>query len=252
MINGEQITWAIGDIHGALPRLKELLQEAKIIDRRENWSAGKSTGVTIGDYVNRGEQGAATISYLQKIQSQARSAGGIIIPLLGNHDVLMCGVLSERQKQPYGQIASRWLMNGGKFLDLEQLEKDPQSQSWLRALPAIALTNDTLYIHCDSLVYLELGASIDEVNEKVHNILMSHDLDRIVNLFDLLCRRRELRDLTAIERMLSQFGGSRIVHGHTPIFSSQPQISHEGRCIDIDGAFWDEDEGASLGFVFTG
>jgi Calcineurin-like phosphoesterase len=245
-------TWAVGDIHGALPRLKELLQQAAITDRQDRWRVGAMTGVTIGDYLNRGEQGAQVIQFIRQLQYQAAMAGGELIALLGNHDVLMCGVLSERQSQPYGTFASQWLLNGGRFLDLEALERDPQSQDWLRARPAMALVGDTLYIHSDTLAYLELGKSIDSVNAEVSRILESGNLDRIATLFNRLCRRGELRDPADVQQLLSRFGGQRVVHGHTPIFANAPRITHDGRCIAIDGALWDDEADEPLGFVFTG
>ncbi len=242
--------WAIGDIHGARVRLVKLLREAGIIDRGEHWSAGSAIGVCIGDYFNRGETGADVVALLRRLQTEARDAGGELIALLGNHDILMYGVLAERKQMPYGEFASRWLLNGGRFLDLEAMERDPAAQAWLCALPAMALIGDTLYLHSDTLAYLEIGTSIAEVNAEVRAILQSGDLDHIAALFDLLCRRGELRNPAAVGQLLATYGGARVVHGHTPTFSRAPVISHDGRCIAIDGALWASDEQEELGFVF--
>jgi hypothetical protein len=208
--------------------------------------------VSVGDYFNRGETGADVVTLLRRLQTEARMAGGDLIALLGNHDILMYGVLAERKRMPYGEFASRWLLNGGRFLDLEAMERDPLAQSWLSALPAMALIGETLYLHSDTLAYLELGTSITSVNGEVQAILQSGDLDRIAALFDLLCRRGELRDSLAVDRLLATYGGTRVVHGHTPTFSRAPVVSHDGRCIAIDGALWASDEQDELGFVFTG
>jgi hypothetical protein len=242
--------WAIGDIHGAHVRLVGLLREAGIIDGGEHWSAGAVIGVCIGDYFNRGETGAEVVTLLRRLQTEARMAGGDLITLLGNHEILMYGVLAERKLLPYGEFASRWLLNGGRFLDLEAMERDQAAQSWLSALPAMALIGETLYLHSDTMAYLELGTSIAAVNGEVRSILQSGDLDRIAVLFDLLCRRGELRDVAAVDRLLATYGGVRVVHGHTPTFSRAPVISFDGRCIAIDGALWASDEQEELGFVF--
>jgi len=243
-------TWALGDIHGARLRLLELLGEAGILDAQGRWQAGAITGVCIGDYFNRGEDGVGVATVLQALQQEARRAGGDLLALLGNHDVLMCAVLAERRRLPYGEVASRWLMNGGRFLDLERLERDPQTEDWLRALPAMVLLDDTLYLHSDTLGYLELGASIEEVNSSVQAILHSGDLDRLAALFDLLCRRGEMRDPANVELLLATYGGSRLVHGHSPTFGREPLIAHQGRCINIDGGLWESDETETLGFVY--
>jgi hypothetical protein len=249
-MNERRRQWAIGDIHGARARLLELLGEAGIIDERSRWTAGPVTGICIGDYVNRGEDGAGVVALLRQLQQQARRAGGNLIPLLGNHDVLMCAVLAERRRTSYGEVASRWLLNGGRFLDLEALERDQEAEAWLRELPALALVGETLYLHSDTIAYLQLGASIAEVNETVSAIMRSDDLDRIAALFDLLCRRGELRDAANVDLLLKAFGGQRLVHGHSPTFSREPTILHTGRCINIDGGLWESEEDEALGFVY--
>lgn len=248
--DGRAHTWAIGDIHGAQRRLLELLGEANIVDAQGRWSAGAATGICIGDYFNRGEDGVGVATLLRRLQQQARRAGGNLLPLLGNHDVLMCGVLAERRRMPYGEVANRWLMNGGRFLDLEALERDPELEDWLHDLPAMLLHDETLYLHSDTLAYLDLGASIEEVNASVRAILHSGDLDRIAALFDLLCRRGELRDPANVDLLLATYGGRRVVHGHSPTFGREPLILHHGRCINIDGGLWESDETEALGFVY--
>jgi hypothetical protein len=247
---GRTRTWAIGDIHGARRRLLELLGEAGIVDAQGRWSAGAATGVCIGDYFNRGEDGAGVAALLRRLQAQARRAGGNLLPLLGNHDVLMCAVLAERRRMPYGEVASLWLMNGGRFLDLEVLERDPEIEGWLQDLPAMLLLDDTLYLHSDTLAYLELGTSIEAVNASTHAMLASGDLDGIAALFDLLCRRGELRDPANVDLLLATYGGRRVVHGHSPTFGREPLLLHHGRCVNIDGGLWDSDESEALGFVY--
>lgn len=247
---GHGRVWAIGDIHGARPRLLELLREAGIVDGRGDWKAEGTTGVCLGDYFNRGENGAGVVALLRRLQEQARAAGGDLIPLLGNHDVLMSGVLAERRRMPYGEVASRWLLNGGRFLDLEALEGDPAAAEWLRHLPAMARVGQTLYLHSDTVAYCELGASVEEVNRAVRDILHSEDLDRIAALFDLLSRRGELRDVANVDQLLATFGGRQLVHGHSPIFAREPVVLHGGRCVNIEGGLWESDETEALGFVY--
>ena len=242
--------WAIGDIHGARARLVTLLQQAAIIDDHTRWSAGDAVGICLGDYLNRGEDGAGVIAAVRQWQREASAAQGQLIPLLGNHDVLMCGVLAERQRMPYGEFAGKWLLHGGRFLDLERLEADAAAQAWLQDLPAMTLIGDTLFVHSDSLAYLDLGASITEVNAAVHNILHSNDLDRLAVLFDQLSRRHEFRERADVERLLATFGAARVVHGHTPTYAQNAVLSLDGRCLNIEGVLWESDEHELLGFVW--
>ena len=190
------------------------------------------------------------VELLRQLQPQARQAGGDLIPLLGNHDILMCAVLAERRRTPYGEVAASWLRNGGRFLDLEAMERDREAEAWLRELPALVLVGETLYLHSDTIAYRQLGTTVEEVNTAVRDILSSNDLDRSAALFDLLCRRGELRDAANVDLMLATFGGKRLVHGHSPLFAQQPTILHNGRCINIDGGLWESDEEEALGFVY--
>ncbi|GAC1452997.1 MAG: hypothetical protein PVSMB4_13650 [Ktedonobacterales bacterium] len=242
--------WAVGDIHGARARLMELLREEGIVDERHHWSAGAATGICVGDYFNRGEDGAGVVGLLRRLQDEARAAGGHLLPLLGNHDILMCGLLTERRATPYGEVASRWLLNGGRFLDLETMERDPAAEAWLKRLPAMLRCGDTLFVHSDTVAYLQLGTSIEQVNAAVRTILERNDLARIADLFDLLSRRGELRDRANVDRLLEHFGGERLVHGHSPFFGHAPVVSHSGRCVNVEGGLWDSDESDRLGFVY--
>nr|GFB12488.1 shewanella-like protein phosphatase 2 [Tanacetum cinerariifolium] len=45
---------ALGDLHGDLPKTKESLSLAGLIDSENNWSGGSSTLVQIGDVLDRG------------------------------------------------------------------------------------------------------------------------------------------------------------------------------------------------------
>ena len=242
--------WAIGDIHGERARLIELLNGAGIVGESQQWTAGATVGVCVGDYFNRGENGAGVVAVLRRLQEEAHAAGGQLLPLLGNHDVLMCGVLAERRVTPYGEVAGRWLMNGGRFLDLEAMECDGAAEAWLKSLPAMLLLGDTLYLHSDTVAYLHLGGTVVEVNDTVRDILERGDLTRTAGLFDLLSRRGELCERANVDRLLERFGGERLVHGHSPFFGHEPAISHGGRCINIDGGLWDSDAEDRLGFVY--
>lgn len=249
-VAGRRPIWAVGDIHGARARVQTMLSQAGIVDGSGAWNAGASIGVCIGDYFNRGEDGAGVVTWLGQLQRQARASGGDVIALVGNHDVLMYGVLAEQERVPYGEIAGRWLLNGGRFLDLERLTHDREAVEWIRSLPAMALLDGSLFLHSDTTAYLELGTSIEQVNETVRMILRGGDLDRIATLFDLLCRRGELRDPAHVDLLLNRFGGERIVHGHSPIFSDAPAVSPDGRCVNIDGALWESDDDEPMGFIY--
>ncbi|KAK3824226.1 MAG: Metallo-dependent phosphatase-like protein [Linnemannia elongata] len=79
---------AVGDLHSDYNNTLNVLQMAKIIDRRGNWIAGRDTFIQTGDNVDRGNGTIAIYQLLQKLRKQAKRAGGEVVNLLGNHEVM--------------------------------------------------------------------------------------------------------------------------------------------------------------------
>ena len=85
--NVERIV-AIGDVHGDYDNFKKVLTEAGIINRRGNWIAGKTHFVQLGDLPDRGPDTDKVIEQMQKLQRQAKEAGGRVHALIGNHEAM--------------------------------------------------------------------------------------------------------------------------------------------------------------------
>ncbi|KAF9908937.1 hypothetical protein EC991_009237 [Linnemannia zychae] len=79
---------AVGDLHSDYNNTLTVLQMAKIIDRHGNWIAGRDTFIQTGDNVDRGAGTIAIYQLLQKLRKQASRAGGAVVNLLGNHEVM--------------------------------------------------------------------------------------------------------------------------------------------------------------------
>ncbi len=59
-----------------------------IIDTSSRWSAGETHFVQTGDIVDRGTDTIALYRLFQRLRSEARSAGGEVYSLLGNHEIM--------------------------------------------------------------------------------------------------------------------------------------------------------------------
>lgn len=79
---------AIGDIHGSLDGFVGILQRAGLIDAGRHWSGGTATLVQTGDYTDRGDGVRAVMDLLMALEAEAKSAGGQVVTLLGNHEVM--------------------------------------------------------------------------------------------------------------------------------------------------------------------
>ena len=266
-------TFAIGDIHGCLDQLIALLQSAELIDNALAWKAKDTHLWFLGDFTDRGSDGMGVIDLVMRLQREAVFEGGFVGALLGNHDVILQEVYHfgnqpvpgyQREGKNIGFI-DMWMKNGGKMTDLERLT--PERVSWLLNLPALAKVGDTLLMHADNTFYLRYGSSIQEVNKNIHSILTEHDVDSMDTLEEHFARRLEfvppnfaqqvnIEDVEGgyarAQKILETFGGSRIVHGHTPIFRLLDCAPFDvtgaweyqnGLCINLDHCLYAGGEG---------
>ncbi|KAF9169380.1 hypothetical protein BGX21_005904 [Mortierella sp. AD011] len=82
---------AIGDLHSDLPQALAVLKLAKLVDEDGNWSGGQDTLVQTGDIVDRGPDTIALYNLFDKLRKQASDAGGKIVNVYGNHEVMNLG-----------------------------------------------------------------------------------------------------------------------------------------------------------------
>jgi hypothetical protein len=83
-----QRTVVIGDIHGDLEGLTGILQQAGITDASGRWVAGNTTVVQTGDMTDRGPGVRGVLDLLMGLEQQAKAAGGRLVVLLGNHELM--------------------------------------------------------------------------------------------------------------------------------------------------------------------
>jgi hypothetical protein len=79
---------AVGDIHGAYEPFVKILQSAGVIDARQRWIAGGTVLVQTGDVVDRGSDSRRVLDLLRRLEGEAERAGGRVLPLVGNHEVM--------------------------------------------------------------------------------------------------------------------------------------------------------------------
>lgn len=246
--------YVIGDIHGHLNRLVDLLTSAKLIDTQQRWIGENAQLWFMGDFFDRGPNGMGVVDLIMRLQLQAMRAGGDVRALLGNHEILFLGAYKFPKEKKWVQ---NWKRNGGQPSDIAQAT--PWQIEWLNSLPAMALVKNRLLIHADTLAYLEYGRSIDEVNRAFWQVMRDDDLDDWNDLLDGLSERSAFAPehgdaLTNVVEYLKTFGGRQIVHGHTPIqyvtefpTPRAPLIYMNNMCVDVDGGIYL----GGTGFVYS-
>jgi hypothetical protein len=95
---------AVGDIHGAFDSFTAILRAAQIIDNRNRWTGGRAVLVQTGDILDRGPDSRKTIDLLRRLERDAQRAGGRVVTLLGNHELMR--LISDWRYVSAGEIAA--------------------------------------------------------------------------------------------------------------------------------------------------
>ena len=99
---------AIGDIHGDYQNYITVLKEAGVVNNRGKWAAGETHVVQVGDIPDRGPDTLKIIEHLQKLEKQAKKAGGYLHLLIGNHEYMnVSGDLSYVHPGEYEAFETR-------------------------------------------------------------------------------------------------------------------------------------------------
>ncbi|MCC7383683.1 MAG: metallophosphoesterase [Deltaproteobacteria bacterium] len=78
----------IGDLNAFGGILVRVLRGLRLINAEHHWSGGRTVVVQLGDVPNRGPSARAAMELLLALGPEAREAGGDVLWLLGNHEVL--------------------------------------------------------------------------------------------------------------------------------------------------------------------
>jgi serine/threonine protein phosphatase 1 len=194
------LTYAIGDIHGCLDKLRSLLL------RCEMHADGRSMSfVFVGDYIDRGPQSCGVIDCL--IDLKARHGEGVVT-LMGNHEAMALAAVDGSGP------ARLWLAQGGlatleSYRVVEPRELPRAHVDWLRALPLSYDDGRRFFVHAG----VNPGSPLEAQDD-----------------FDLLWIR---------EPFLSHGRdyGRLIVHGHTPLADGVPELRSNRLNLDTGAVF---------------
>lgn len=132
-------TLVVGDIHGQLNLLNELLTKA-------NYKPHEDFLVLIGDLVDRGEDSKGVVERAIQLKNEAPNT---VVVLQGNHEVMMLNSV----KRPNAEASEGWLKTGGveclKSYTNEQgnVEIPPEHIEFLDSLPAWYEDEHAIYVH---------------------------------------------------------------------------------------------------------
>ncbi|MEV6395342.1 metallophosphoesterase [Streptomyces sp. NPDC051907] len=215
--------YVVGDVHGYLDELIAALAAQGLIDADGQWAAGNTRLWFLGDFTDRGPDGIGVIDLVMRLSAEAAAAGGYCKALMGNHELLLLGAkrfgdTPVNSGAGTATFQAAWLLNGGQKVDMDRLQE--VHLQWMARLDAVVEEDGHLLMHSDTTAYLDYGTTIEDVNDTVHEILTRNDADECWDLFRKFTKRFAFRDdegPQAVRELLDTYGGSRVVHGHSPI-----------------------------------
>lgn len=216
---------AIGDVHGNFDDFLALLQKTGFIDQDHHWKAGSATLIQLGDEIDRGPKPRQVMDLLMALEPEAQKAGGQVMPLLGNHEIMnMMGDLryvtpanfasfaddkSEDRRQgaareftkwrskhqelvaalppSFNQTAEQWLAQHplGFVEQREAYSPGGKYGKWLRTHRAVAKVDAIVFLH-GGLDPTVAAMGIDKINARIHDE---------INVFDSTLKYLESQQL---------------------------------------------------------
>jgi serine/threonine protein phosphatase 1 len=188
--------FAIGDIHGCIDQLRELVESVIGIRKQDRI-------VFLGDYIDRGNKSREVVDYIMNLQHN----GYAVIPLIGNHEWMLLEAYEEDNR------LINWIFNGGSsILDsfgikaLKELSRE-----------YIDFFNSLRYYYIfENYIFVHAG-----FNDNIS--------DTFNDYYDMIWTRRESYSNPVFKDKI-------IIHGHTPVTVEicRKMIDEKNRVINID------------------
>ena len=236
---------AVGDVHGDVGALKDVLRMAGLINAKGRWIGGKAHLVQTGDIPDRGDHSREAYELLMRLEKEALAAGGRVHALLGNHEVMnMLGDLryvAPAEMASYADQATQPDEAGApRGLAGHRAAYGPEGRygRWLRTHAAVVRINDTLFVHGGVAPGVPVN-TLAELNAWVRRDLFSGNEPGGARhpQGPLWFRGYALGEEgaeAALDGVLSRFGARRMVMGHTTEREGKIRARFGGKAVLID------------------
>lgn len=207
---------AIGDLHGDLETTRAVLRAAGAIDNADHWNGGKLVLVQTGDTIDRGDEDRAVIDLIERLRVEAREAGGELIAMSGNHEVMnVAGDLryvTPASAAAFEQGRAQAFAPGAPYARI------------LATWPVITQVDRSVFVH-GGVLLAHVRYGIDRMNDETAawmrgegagpEILMEDDAPIWTRLYS--APEKPSAEICAqLGQVLDALGADRMVVGHTP------------------------------------
>jgi hypothetical protein len=245
---------AIGDLHGDLGATRQALKLAGAIDDSDHWIGGDLILVQTGDQLDRGDQEKAILELLERLQDEAKAAGGVVYVLNGNHELMNA------------RPDLRYVTEGG-FADFQDsvviteedsllLAYEPDQRARVAAFrpgshyarllaerPVILVLEGNVFVH-GGVLPMHLDYGIERLNREVRDWLLGQgEAPDFIHTSKSPTWTRtysdevDSNDCLQLEEVLGRMGAARMVVGHT--------VQKDGITPVCEGRVWCIDSGIS-------
>jgi Calcineurin-like phosphoesterase len=216
------LTFAVGDIHGCLDKLDRLLAACEA-----HAGARPARYVFLGDYIDRGPHSRGVI---ERLMAEQAARPGTVVCLRGNHEQMAVDAHARAGAVPL------WLANNAlsTLRNYDGRRISPEHLAWLNALPFCHDDGLRFFVHAGVDLTVPLAAQAPEVM--------------------VWMREPFLSECDAVDC------GRFIVHGHTPLPGSIPDLRRRRVNLDtaavmggaLTAAVFDDTQAPPLAFLTDG
>jgi predicted phosphodiesterase len=202
----------IGDVHGCLNELKELIKKLKL--------SNKDKIYFIGDLIDRGYDSAGVIKYIYELSRKYN-----IILILGNHDEKFLRYINKNKKKIKLEFENLINILDKKHIDfyLKSYYNYFIPQKNILLVHA-GITHDIKLNFCENIIF---NGEIKKTKFSILNLVRQIDDNGKMKSFDL---KKGIESKVWYEDYNGEYGT--IIFGHTPMMSNIPIKLKNSYCID--------------------
>lgn len=244
---------ALGDLHGDFAATRAALQLAGAIDEQDRWVGGALVVVQTGDQLDRGDGERKILELLERLQGEARQAGGALHVLNGNHELM--NAAGDMRYVTAGGFVDFAEVPGIDLADPRVASVEPALRGRLLAFapggpyarklatrPVVLIVGDTVFAH-GGVLPEHARKGLDAINTETQRWLRGEgeiSPELLQGEASPLWSRRFCQDpgpadCAVAEQTLTALAVKRMVLGHT--------VHTEGIVNNCDGKVWCIDVG---------
>ena len=243
---------ALGDLHGDFAATRAALRLAGAIDEQDRWIGGALVVVQTGDQLDRGDGERKILDLLERLQGEARAAGGALHVLNGNHELM--NAAGDLRYVTAGGFVDFAEVPGVDLSDPRVANVEPAMRGRLLAFapggpyarklatrPVVLIVGDTVFAH-GGVLPQHARKGLDAINTEAQRWLrgegeISPDLlqgDESPLWSRRFCQDPGPADCAVADETLAALAVKRMVLGHT-VHTSGIVKNCDGKvwCIDV-------------------